>query len=226
MKTCIITACTGKYKAHLRSIDHLDVDGFIFGDVKDEMLQIDGNRWQRVKESYFWHTNPFLRAKYYKCFWHHIPILSKYDVVVWIDSTVQIKALPLWSLEKHDLAVYQHGFRNNTHAEINGTSDCRYTDYMQGLQEQRKLKNSDWLAITCFVLNKRCDKIIKMNEKWFSDILLYSPQDQVSFPTACEYTGVNVKLYRVKHKMESHTETKFYKKHEHLQGYKQYSKKT
>lgn len=222
MKTCIVTACTGIYKAHLRSIDHLDVDGFIFGDIKDENLQIDGTRWTRIKETYFCHTNPFMAAKYYKCFWHHIPILNEYDVVVWIDSTIEIKSLPLNELKDHDLVVYAHGIRSNTHDEIDASVDVRYKDYQSGLFEQKQLVNIDWLAITCFVVNKRCESVIKMNNKWFSDIILYSPQDQVSFPTACEYANVNVKLIKFNDPYASHRETEHYKKHGHLISYNDY----
>jgi hypothetical protein len=236
MKTCIITACTGNYKAHLRSIDHLNVDGFIFGDIKDENLQIDGTRWTRIKETYFWHTDPFMTAKYYKCFWHHIPILNEYDVVVWIDGTVEIKSLPLNELKDHDLVVYQHGIRFSTYQEIDFSTDVRYKDYQHGLKEQKQLKNIDWLAITCFVVNKRCESVIKMNNKWFSDIILYSPQDQVSFPSACEYVDVNVKLYKFskpyrgnvrirdwrRTAWKSHTETEHYIKHNHLISHELY----
>jgi len=73
-----------------------------------------------------------------------------------------------------------------------------------------------------------------MNNKWFSDIIFYSPQDQVSFPTACEYANVNVKLYKFSkpyHRgrvrlrdwrrtaWKSHTETDHYIKHNHLISY-------
>lgn len=236
MKTCIITACTGNYKAHLRSIDHLNVDGFIFGDIKDENLQIDGTRWTRIKETFFWHTDPFMAAKYYKCFWHHIPILNEYDVVVWIDGTIEIKSLPLNELKDHDLVVYEHGLRFNSHAEIDASTDARYKEYQHGLKEQKQMKNIDWLAITCFVINKRCESVIKMNNKWFSDIILYSPQDQVSFPTACEYANVNVKLYKfskpyggrggyrrwMRIAYKSHWQTDHYIKHKHLINYRAY----
>ena len=240
MKTCIITAFTGNYKAHLRSIDHLNVDGFIFGDIKDENLQIDGTRWTRIKETYFCHTNPFMEAKYYKCFWHHIPILNEYDVVVWIDGTIEIKSLPLNELNDHDLVVYQHGKRFSTHAEIDASKDVRYKDYQHGLKEQKQLKNIDWLAITCFVVNKRCESVIKMNNKWFSDIILYSPQDQVSFPTACEYANVNLKFYKfsrpygsrvgyrnggrrwIINSCKSHQQTDHYIKHTHLISHTEY----
>jgi len=225
MKTCIITAGTGNYKAHLRSIDHLDVDGFIFGDIKDKNLQIDGTRWTRIKETYFWHNDPYMRAKYYKMFWHQIPILNEYDVVVWIDGTIEIKSLPLNELKDHDLVVYQHGRRFSTHEEIKfswGANNLRFGDYRHGLKEQKQMKNIDWLAITCFVINKRCESVIKMNNKWFSDIILYSPQCQVSFPSACEYADVNVKLYKFSNRNASHTETEHYKRHRHLIGYRKY----
>ena len=133
--------------------------------------------------------------------------------------------------------VYEHGVRFSTHAEINVSTDVRFRDYQQGLKEQKQMKNVDWLAICCFVVNKRCESVIKMNNKWFADNLLYSPNDQVSFPTACEYADVNVKLYkftkpyngkryrkwlRSRRSRKSHMETEHYIKHNHLVSYMEY----
>ena len=180
-----------------------------------------------------------MAAKYYKCFWHQIPLLDEYDIVIWMDGTIEIKSLPLNELKDHDLVVYEHGIRFSTHEEIDASGGPRYEDYQQGLKEQKQLKNIDWLAITCFVVNKRCESVIKMNNKWFSDIILYSPQDQVSFPTACEYANVNVKLYKfskpcpgrgnqrrewLKIAETSHKETDHYMKHHHLIKYKHYGR--
>lgn len=216
MKTCIITACTGKYKAHLRSIDHLDVDGYIFGDIGDRDLQIDGTRWTRIKTQYFKHNNSFMEAKYYKCFWQHIPILDKYDVVVWIDATIQVKSLPLAHLDDHDIVAYDHGKRTCTHDEIKHTLPFwKYEAYVEGLQTQLKQQNIDWLSITCFVLHKRNETVKDMQKIWFADNLKYSPQDQVSFPLACTQAGVKIKLLPSSEDMQSHVETIHYIKHKH-----------
>lgn len=224
-KVCVITACTGNYKATIRSIDHLDVDGYVFGDARDEDIDIQGNRWKRDKTQYFYHTDTFTMAKYYKCFWSQIPALREYDVVVWIDGTIEIKQLPIEYLEDHDLVVYEHGGRFNTIQENNNTVirlDPRYYDFCDGLERQREEPNIDWLAITCFVVHKKCEKIIHMQNEWFSEIIRYSPQDQVSFPRACDRADVRVKLLPVAHRKESHQETAHYKKHKHLIPYKNY----
>jgi hypothetical protein len=221
IKTCIITACTGNYKSIARSIDHLDADGYIFGDALDENIDIQGNNWNRVKENYFSHEDPFVQAKYYKCSWGQIPILDKYDVVVWIDCTISIKSLPMKYLDDHDLVVYRHGARNNIHDEIDASIDARYTNYRDGLAKQRQMKNTEWLSITCFVIQKRCEKVLNMQKKWFDDVLEYSPQDQVSFPVACEHTNTKVKLLS---SSGSHEDTPHYTRHKHLISYDDYYK--
>lgn len=216
MKTCIITACTGNYKAHLRSIDHLNIDGFIFGDIKDENLKIDGNRWNRIQKSFFHHRDPFILAKYYKCFWNQIPMLDQYDTIVWIDSTIQIKSLPYDLIRQYELITYAHPLHNNTHREIEASFDIRYQPYKLGLDKQKNQQQINWLALTCFIMMKRCTNIYLMNNLWFSDILRYSPQDQVSFPRACETSGVVKKIITPDDRMTSATENEHYIKHRHL----------
>ncbi len=219
-RVCAITACTGNYYSIIRSIDHLNIDGFIFGDAQDHRIRAEGKRWHRVQGNYFFHKDPFMRAKYYKCFWHQIPILDNYDVVVWMDATTQIKRLPLEHLNDHDLFVQMHGQRNDVHSEIDVSRGARYANYLMGLDLQKKMPNIHWLAITNFVASNRCEKVYQMNNKWFSDCLNYSPQDQVSFPMACEYAGAKVKLW----KQNGHRETQYTIKHPHLLEYKDYYK--
>ena len=216
MKTCIVTCCTGDYKAHLRSIDHLNVDGFIFGDIKDVNLKIDGGRWNRITKTFFYHKDPFIRAKYYKCFWNQIPMLKQYDTIVWIDSTIQIKSLPCDLMRQYELVTYVHPQRDDTHAEIDASFDIRYQPYKPGLAQQKNQQQINWLALTCFIMMKRCKSVYLMNNLWFSDILRYSPQDQVSFPRSCDMSGVVKKIITPIDRKTSATENEHYIKHRHL----------
>ena len=86
---CIITAVSGNYKACLESIDHLHVDGFVFGGGTNVVTR--GTRWIRDGTHHFRHADPFMEAKYYKTQWHKIPRLEKYDIVVWMDATLILK---------------------------------------------------------------------------------------------------------------------------------------
>ena len=70
----------------------INVDGFIFGNATN--ITYDGDRWKRCLDRYFQHDDPYVEYKYYKCQWHKIPLLNEYDIIVWIDSTLELKNIP------------------------------------------------------------------------------------------------------------------------------------
>lgn len=216
---CIITAISGNYKAKIKSIDHLNLDGYVFGDGSN--VEIEGSRWIRDDTRRFNHHDPFMRAKFYKTQWHTIERLEKYDVVVWIDATIKVKREP--PIPPIDsIITYHHQVRNSTHQEIAASKDVRYTMYAEGLSAQRKERTDvPWLAVTCWVVNCRGPRVYEMNDLWFHDIVKYSPQDQVSFPFACETAHVPVELLN---DGTSHRETKYYNKGTHLTKYADYRK--
>ena len=217
-KKCIITACTGNYKQHIKSIDHLGIDGYIFGDAN---VTWEGTNWKRIHKSYFEHNDNFVKAKFYKCNWNNIPELSEYEIVIWIDATIEIKSLP--DLDKNtDIIVYNHSYRSDIHSEICASRDVRYINYMKGLQFQYdSYPPINWLAITCFIINRRCTDVEKMNNFWFNENIKHSPQDQVSFPVACE--KFNIKIKRLDSLSDSHVFTEHYYKHKHNIPYDKYN---
>ena len=220
-KVCVISASFGDYKSYYRSIDHLGVDGYIFTDSIDN-IKIEGNNWKQMQSNYFFSKEQYMIPKYYKCYWHNIPELDKYDVIVWIDSTIEILTLPLEHIIEHDLVIYSHAFRKNSYAEIDASVDSRWNLYKDGLSEQKaNCPKSKWLATTCFMVSKRNEKIVKMNNHWFSDIILYSPQCQASLPLACEYADVKVKLLDGGRgvRNSSHSRTANYIRHNHVEIY-------
>ena len=217
---CIITAVSGNYKANLESIDHLDVDGFVFGGGSNVVTR--GTRWFRDDTYHFRHDDPFMQAKYYKTQWHKIPRLKKYNIVVWMDATLKLKKLPPIP-DVDSIVAYHHQIRQSTHSEIDVSVDSRYQPYIKGLRYQKKDRaNVPWLSITCWVVNRRGPRVYAMNDAWFRDIIQYSPQDQVSFPSACEAANVPIRLLN---DGISHKETAFYLKKKHLTPYSEYRTK-
>ena len=216
-RICIITAVSGDYKANIESIDHIDVNGFVFGDGTNVVMH--GTRWIRDDTCYYHHEDPFMRVKYYKTQWHKIRRLDNYDIVVWMDATLKLKtAPPIPNVDS--IIAYRHQIRESTHAEIDVSTDARYQPYIQGLQMQRNDRiDVPWLSITCWIVNRRGPRVYAMNDAWFNDILKYSPQDQVSFPTACITTKVPIRLLN---DGTSHIETTYYKKNKHLTKYHEY----
>ena len=71
MLNCVITVVSGNYKAHIRSIDHLNIDGFVFTNSVSN-IKIDGSSWNIVNTNYYTHYDPYMIPKYYKTQWHKI----------------------------------------------------------------------------------------------------------------------------------------------------------
>ena len=222
-KICVITAVCGNYNAHVRSIDHLNVDGYIFGDATN--LKYDGSSWTRCTDCYFHHDDPYIRYKYYKCQWHNIPMLDKYDIIVWIDSTLELKKIPYDDLDKHDIVMYKHNKSRNTHQELRLSRDARFQPYKDGMMKQRKEACVNWVAMGGFIVSKRCEKIYELNDKWFSKIKEFSPQCQVSFPGVFESTGSLSLLLKVDIPVcDPHIESECFKRYPHLTEYEDYRK--
>eukprot|EP01033_Poteriospumella_lacustris_P004440 gene4440-3173_t len=77
------------------------------------------------------HTHPFNVAKFYKQSFHKIPMLRKYDVVIWIDGTVVITdasmslrmmGLLTGAVPQHVMAVFEHHRRGQLEREVNAST--------------------------------------------------------------------------------------------------------
>ena len=217
----IITCVWGNYKAHLRLIDHLNIDGFVFTNCKNN-IDIDGKNWNIIEKEYFTHADPYMVPKYYKTQWNKIPELNNYDVIIWVDATIEILSLPSIFNENFDIAIYKalSGRTKPILAIDNAlkTNCVRWRNYHEGLKKQKELyAESNWYANTSFFIVKRNESVIKMNDLWFEHNLNYSPYCQLSLPWACNKTGLNVLL--------KHWDNKVVKKHSHLISYSDYYKK-
>jgi hypothetical protein len=81
-------------------------------------------------------------AKYYKQQFHNIPILKKYDVVVWIDGSVEIinNNTSKWiidNIHQYKIIGWAHEQRKgNLKNEVDASTDDRYTSNFWNNQEQ------------------------------------------------------------------------------------------
>ncbi len=82
-------------------------------------------------------------AKYYKQSFHHIPILQKYDVIVWIDGSIEItnENTSKWildNIEKYKIIGWEHEHRNGIlKNEVDASSsDTRYASTHWNGQDQ------------------------------------------------------------------------------------------
>lgn len=81
-------------------------------------------------------------AKYYKQQFYHIPRLSEYDVIVWLDGTIEITnpntaSWILNKIKKNDIITVEHEWRyGKLKSEVNGSDFYRYTSRFWFNQEQ------------------------------------------------------------------------------------------
>ena len=62
---------------------------------------------------------------------------------------------------------------------------------------------------------------MKMHDVWWQQILMYSPQDQISFPYACSLVKLKPKLLS---DGKPHSETSYYRKWPHAGGKSHYGR--
>lgn len=132
MKVAFITAIYGNYELTCKPFvkQSIESDFFCFTDNE----KIISNGWKIITEPYHLINNrpinkdfindinnnrhSFNIAKYYKCSFYEIPILHEYDIVVWLDGTIEITN-PLTSfiiqqnLISNDIFTIRHEMRND-----------------------------------------------------------------------------------------------------------------
>lgn len=156
--------------------------------------------------------HPFFLAKYYKqCAWC-IPRLAKYDVIVWLDGTIEItnpdaaKILVQKIDQGHSIVGWQHDYVPTMEKEARLSSMLpRYMSSMylghqqspQKIPEQLEAYLSEGFEqspqhwVTCLVaFDTRAPTYLLVLQLWFVQTLLWSTEDQVSFPYVCWKAGV------------------------------------
>jgi hypothetical protein len=154
---CFITAIYGKYELTCKKFikQTIDTDFICFTDNND----IINNGWiidttpyhlinkSKIDNDTFINSlcnnkHTFNIAKYYKQSFLNIPILQKYDVIVWIDGTIEIiynktSEYILNNIYKEKIIGWNHEYRNGLLSEeVNASRDIRYTSTMWHNQSQ------------------------------------------------------------------------------------------
>jgi hypothetical protein len=157
-KICFITAIYGNYEATCKKFANqtVETDFICFTDNKDLVSNgwtIDTNPYHLVNKSDLdddTFTNSisnnkhtFNIAKYYKQSFKKIPILEKYDVIVWLDGTIEIiydktSEYILNHIYKEKIIGWNHEWRNGyLNREVEDSRpDPRYTSTYWNNQSQ------------------------------------------------------------------------------------------
>ena len=179
-------------------------------------------------------------AKYYKQAFQNIPRLKNYDVVVWLDGTIEIlnPNLSKWLLDnifwskivgwEHDGAGRKGsgGFHTEMKRSVENKRysstgwmgqpqpfqdvGAQYRSYIQEGYNHRKI-GKVWL--TCFVAFwNQSTKVTEFLNEWYLQTLKYTTQDQIGFPYACYKCNL---IPHTVGRNRSSSKNKWYKKHTH-----------
>jgi hypothetical protein len=156
-KICFITAIYGNYETSCKPFvkQTVDTDFICFTD----NAHIISNDWTIDTTPYHLHnksildndtyvnsfcnnTHTFNIAKYYKQAFNNIPILDKYEVVVWLDGTIEIiydrtSEYILNNIYEHKIIGWHHEHRNGSLSkEVLASNFYRYTSTYWNGQKQ------------------------------------------------------------------------------------------
>lgn len=229
LKICFITAIYGNYETTCKpslerrefKIDQhiVETDFVCFTDnpsIVDRGWTIDATPWHDVNPSYL-DTDPNATnslktnrhtlniTKYYKQQFYNIPRLAKYDIVIWIDGSIQIHekfvflVYSAFEMHNHQLIVFQHEMRENKLVrEVIASNIPQYTSTFWHGQKQSAQRVKDqylhyinngykdkYVCLNCIVaLDMRSEKIKAFLDTWYMQVLTFSTQCQIGMAWA------------------------------------------
>jgi len=193
MKIAVYTAIFGEYNP-LREIPEqsIEADYICFCDNDN----YHANGWNVIKTEYprkDFHAR--LRSRYFKILPHYLVELNNYDVVIWIDGSFEIKdkdfiKFCIEGLADSDMVLFKHPQRDCIFEEFLAGDQIRKYDFEDKIEQrldyrQRYPEHGGLYATGISARKHKSDKVIKVMNDWWNEILKYSVQDQVSFPVAC-----------------------------------------
>lgn len=185
-------------------------------------------------------------SKYYKQSFQRIPRLKEYDVIIWLDGTIEIiyektseyilkniydKKIIGWNFKDRNGILKNEVEASNFERYINTQWNGQYQPY-QDVNKQyedyikdgyndlyyKNLNSNIGVWITCFIAFLNKDDFVKnFLDLWYLQTLKYTTQDQISFSYVCQKTNMTpYTLPDDEISGEPQYKTIFYIKHEHL----------
>ena len=234
-KICFITAIFGNYETSCKPFTQqtVETDYICFTDnphIISNGWTIDTTPYHLTHKSHLdtdtyrnsisnnQHT--FNVSKYYKQSFTNIPRLQPYDIVVWMDGTIEIlydktSEYILTHIYEKKIIGWNHEFRNGKLAgEVDASHFDRYTSTYWGDQSQpyqdideqyqaylqdgyhdeffdRSTNPNVGVWLTCFVAFLKNDASVQQFlDLWYLQTLQYTTQDQIGFPYVCQKTNL------------------------------------
>lgn len=204
-KIALYTAVTGGYEVRSEILSSTvamstPTDGvgcFRFADSPDSSGGLErhhgGFRWREVQDDPRVPGDPIRSARALKILGH--PLLSSYDVTVWVDNRVRLKIGPAELVERFlppgaDLAVPTHCHRASLADEFDAVLDARLEDPRR-VREQRSAYTRQGPSLlaqpvpwTAILIRRNTPAVRRFNSVWWEQVLRYSRRDQLSFSYA------------------------------------------
>ncbi len=209
---CFITAVFGKYVKECQPFVSQTIPSDFICFTDNSYLQSNG--WILDTQDYHNHyvhsKNPKIISKFYKQSWYHIPMLSKYAVVIWLNANIEIisrrvSEYIIQKLRKYPIVAWHNNLRYGRISEdINickklekyaSASNIllQYQDYIDDGFKETYFKElyaySEHIGVwyTSFIAFVNNNSLIKdFLDGWFTETLKYeSNYDRLSFAYIC-----------------------------------------
>jgi hypothetical protein len=130
------------------------------------------------------------------------PALAAYDRSLWVDSAVELRALPetfvdAW-LEDSDVAAPLHTFYRSVLDEAEASIDLGKDDHLRVFEQLAHYLDSSPVAIegnphwTALLARRRTPKVEAAMTTWWEHVLRYSRRDQLSFGVAMAASDIRL----------------------------------
>lgn len=147
--------------------------------------------------------NNRMYSKFYKTQLMHIQLFDKYDYVIWIDASVlitnenfitDIRQLINKNMDKL-FFIFDHSERDNVSDERYASNMLKKYDYQDLDKQVQTYYDNGYITNlyeSGFFIYKMCNKISKMMDDWWYEILKHSYQCQLSLPYVLYKNKINV----------------------------------
>jgi len=161
---------------------------------------------------------PRMKAKYFKIMPWECKELSRYDIMIFIDASIEIKSsLFIQHCIDHfksDILLYKHPERNCIYDEANASLPLikyQNEDIHGQIAAYRKFHPEHAGLYACGVMMRRMTKSLQslMMAWWFENVK-YTYQDQISFPVICRLMKIQPSVFP-----ESQTKNPLFRIHWH-----------
>lgn len=183
-KIAVYTSICGGFDG-LRDDQFIDktCDYFAFTD-----SHIESKTWE-FKPFYRQFYDPTREAKVFKVLpWQYFP---EHDFSIWMDGTIAINVSPHEIidkfLQKHDMAVYKHKWRDDIYDEyiVDMTYKKKEPSFLRELEREKYTRELIPVHVglwECGILVRRhSDSVKRLCQEWWSEISAFTSSDQCNF---------------------------------------------